>query len=412
LPASTLSEVSEVPRARYVIDPAWPRAPSQTVWNGLSAEERRRVLDELPVELPEHLLPPPAGDEHYEATRDARETLRSYFERAAMPVYVSGEMAVYYPDELPFQPDVLAVRDVSLHPRDSWVVSAEGRGLDWVLEVLVRGDRRKDLEHNVLRYARLGIMEYFVFEPRARRLWGYRLGAPGVGMYQSLAPGEDGALRSRVLGLDLVLRPDGKLRFRHGDHELLVPQEVIERLEAFSEEATARAEEALRLLEEEQEHTRAAIHQAAVAQLRAEGETQARAEAERRAMEEAQARAEAERRAMEETQARAEAERRAMEETQARAEAERRAMEEAQARAEAERRAMEEAQARAEAERRAMEEAQARAEAERRAMEEAQARAEAERRLRALEARLRALEAPGGTAERDDDGTKPGRPTR
>jgi hypothetical protein len=40
------------------------------------------------------------------------------------------------------------------------VVSAEGKGLDWVLEVHVGGDRKKDAERNVARYARLGIPEY------------------------------------------------------------------------------------------------------------------------------------------------------------------------------------------------------------------------------------------------------------
>ena len=54
-------------------------------------------------------------------------------------------------------PDLLAVRDVETHPRQKWVVSHEGKGLEWVMEVHVGGDRKKDAEYNVERYARLGI---------------------------------------------------------------------------------------------------------------------------------------------------------------------------------------------------------------------------------------------------------------
>ena len=274
--------MSELPRPHYVVDPDFPRAPPQRVWNAMSAEERARVVRELPVHLPEHLMPPPPGDDHYEATMEGREALRGYFARAETPLYVSGELAVYYPDETPFYPDLFAVRDVATHKRDTWVVSEEGRGLDWILEVLVAGNRRKDLEQNVLRYARLGVTEYFIFEPRARRLRGYRLTAPGVAMYESLVS-YDGTFVSKVLGLDLLALPNGHLRFRRGDDDLLVPQEIIDRLEAFSEEATAAAEEAAIRIEEEQERTEAERQ-------RAEAERQ-RAEAERQRAEVAEARA-------------------------------------------------------------------------------------------------------------------------
>jgi Uma2 family endonuclease len=56
---------------------------------------------------------------------------------------------------------VLAVVDAGDHDRDRWNVRAEGRGLDWVLEVHVGRDRKKDADLNVKRYAQLGIPEYF-----------------------------------------------------------------------------------------------------------------------------------------------------------------------------------------------------------------------------------------------------------
>ena len=38
-----------------------------------------------------------------------------------------------------------------------WVVSGEGKDLDFILEVHVAGHARKDLERNVERYAWLGV---------------------------------------------------------------------------------------------------------------------------------------------------------------------------------------------------------------------------------------------------------------
>lgn len=65
-------------------------------------------------------------------------------------MYVGANMAIYYPGEPMFSPDLFAVLDVPDHDRDSWVVSQERRGLD--LEVVVAGKRRKDLHDNVSRY--------------------------------------------------------------------------------------------------------------------------------------------------------------------------------------------------------------------------------------------------------------------
>ena len=79
-------------------------------------------------------------------------------------MYLACELPVYYPGERMFAPDVIAVMDVEPHSRMRWVVSAEGKGLDFALEVHVAGERRKDLERNVERFARLGIREYFLFD--------------------------------------------------------------------------------------------------------------------------------------------------------------------------------------------------------------------------------------------------------
>ncbi len=256
-------------------------------------------------------------------------------------------MAVYYPDEPRIVPDLLAVLDADDHKRNTWVVSLEGRGLDFVLEVHVVGHRRKDTIRNTATYARLGIQEYFVFDQPTGALWGHRLG-PGASVYSAIVP-SGLRLSSSVLGLDLAV-VGSALRFYTGTAQLPGADQLIQSLESMvgsvieekRAEAMARAEEA-----------------------------KARIEAESRADAEAKARADAESRADAEAKARAAAESRADAAAKARADAESRAEAEAKARAE-------EAKARAE-------EAKARA-------EEAKARADAERKLRSLEQRLAELE--------------------
>ncbi len=185
----------------------------------------------------------------------------------------AAELTTYYPGEARFAPDVLAVRDVPVRERVKWVVSAEGKGLDWVLEVHVGGDRKKDAETSVARYARLGIPEYFIYDRARQQLFAFRLAGPDERAYTRIVP-QGGLYPSEVLGLDLAIQ-DGRLRFFHANAELLAPQDLAERLEGMLEEVSA---------ERDAEAERA----------RAEAE-RARAEAERARAEAQRARAEAER---------------------------------------------------------------------------------------------------------------------
>ncbi|MBI4817502.1 MAG: Uma2 family endonuclease [Deltaproteobacteria bacterium] len=249
-------------------------------------------------------------------------------------------MAVYYPDEPRIVPDLLAVLDADDHKRNTWVVSFEGRGLDFILEVHVAGHRRKDTIRNTATYARLGIREYFIFDQPTGALWGHRLG-PGASVYSAIVPSGFG-LSSAVLSLDLAV-VGSALKFYAGTAQLPGADQLIQRLESMVGS----------VIEER------------------------RAEALARA-EEAKARTDAESRADAEAKARADAESRADAAAKALAAAESRAEAAAKARADAESRAEAEAKARAE-------EAKARA-------EEAKARADAESRVRSLEQRLAELE--------------------
>lgn len=226
----------------YHVDESDPRAPSQEIWDALSEAERARVLDELPSEFDVVESAPPEGDLHWEAKTLAMETLRTYFRKTNRRVYLASEMAIYYPGERMFAPDVMAVLDVDLHPRESWVVSAEKKGIDLALEIHVSGRRLKDLDRNVKWFARLGIPEYMVFDRRKLRLFGYRLPESGARVYERVLP-QGGRLASAVLGLDLRIEGE-RLRFVMGTAPVLDARETIESLEAMLDGVTARQEEA------------------------------------------------------------------------------------------------------------------------------------------------------------------------
>jgi Uma2 family endonuclease len=232
----------------YRVDPDDPRAPPQEVWERLTPEERAHIVDSLPSEFPVSEASPPEGDFHYEAKTRAREVLGGYFARIGRKVYLGSELPVYYPGEPMFAPDVIAVVDVEPHARMRWAVSAEGKGLDLALEIHVAGDRRKDLEKNVERFARLGIREYFLFDRGRLRLTGWRL-EEGRRVYRPILP-QHGVYPSEVLGLELQLE-DERLRFFHGGAALPEANELITRLERMVEGAEAHRAEEARLREEE-----------------------------------------------------------------------------------------------------------------------------------------------------------------
>ena len=226
----------------------FPMAPSQEAWDALSVEERARVVADLPNEVTDAELSPSEGDLHFEAKRRTLDALRGYYTRQRRRIYLAAELPMYYPAEPRFAPDLLAVRDVEDHLRDKWVVSAEGRGLDWVMEVHVGGDRKKDAERNVARYARLGIPEYFLYDRARNQLFAHRLAAPGATTYTPIVP-QHGRYESRVLGLEVEVSQD-RLRFFAGTAMLLESDELIVRLEQMLDQVQQRAEEEARRREE------------------------------------------------------------------------------------------------------------------------------------------------------------------
>ena len=227
--------------------------PSVETWRAMSPEAKERFLQEVNAAFSDPNLLMTEGRRHKRAKSRAADMLDLHFKRSGRVIYVAEEMSVVYPGEPSFAPDVLAVLDVAEpedDPRMAWVVADEGKGIDFVLEVLDRGDRNKDLIDNVERCARLGIVEYFVYDRGAQRVHGHRLPSPEARKYERIVP-QGGWYPSKVLGLDLAIQ-DGSLRFFDGMAELFGSDDLIRRLtgmvdslEAKAAEAEARADEAL-----------------------------------------------------------------------------------------------------------------------------------------------------------------------
>jgi len=256
-----------------------PTVPTVEVWRAMTPEQQLDFQIQVLDALSDPVAAMSEGRPHKKAKSRALDALNLHFKATGRAVYLAEEMAVLYPGEKPFTPDLLAVVDVE-EPEDdarmSWVVADEGKGLDLVLEVLHKGDRNKDLVDNVERYAHLGVPEYFVYDHARQQIHGYRLASPGPGndggsrpqtpaRYQRIVP-QFGHYPSTVLGLNLAVL-GGTLRFLAGEAELPRSADLIRRLQGMMENLEAKAEEAQATADEAQataEHAGASARAQAV----------------------------------------------------------------------------------------------------------------------------------------------------
>ena len=162
------------------------------------------------VEYPEgHWIAQSVG--HGDAVRQAATALHHFF-RERNDVLVAMELVVYYQrgnNKVWLQPDVQVVFGVEhCGSRGSFRVWEEGKAPDFVLEVASPSTAKTDALHKAREYARIGVREYWRLDPDGSLmetpLEGY---VASAGQYEQVQPvegsGRDGALRSRVLGLDL-----------------------------------------------------------------------------------------------------------------------------------------------------------------------------------------------------------------
>ncbi len=130
-------------------------------------------------------------------------------------VYVASDLLIYIEEGNPsaaVAPDVFVVFGVAKELRRVYKLWEEGVVPAVAIELTSRKTQVEDRRTKMAVYARLGVPEYFLYDPEADYLrpplQGYRW---FNGTYEPIAPGADGALRSESLGLDLRLI-DGRLQ--------------------------------------------------------------------------------------------------------------------------------------------------------------------------------------------------------
>ena len=188
----------------------------------------------------------------------ARDSLRLHF-RDRSDVYVAGNLLIYYEEGNPkarVAPDVFVVLGVPNRDRSSYFLWEERKAPDFVLEVTSRSTRREDQGRKRERYRRLGITEYWQYDPTGDYLdpplQGLRL-TGGAYRPMRLAESADGsmAMASRVLELELRL-VGGELRF----HDPVTNRNLLTLEETDDARRTAEARVAeleARLLQERQQ---------------------------------------------------------------------------------------------------------------------------------------------------------------
>ena len=156
----------------------------------------------------------------YDSLTYAAGALEVYF-RDLPDVAVEGNRLLYYVEGDPrsrVAPDVFVVFGAPKRRRRTYRLWEEPKGPDFVLEVTSWSTRRRDQGFKRDLYARLGVSEYWLFDPTGDwldpPLQGHRIVG---GTYEPLTPigieGGERVLRSTVLGLDVYVDGD-EIRFR------------------------------------------------------------------------------------------------------------------------------------------------------------------------------------------------------
>ena len=152
------------------------------------------------------------------------------------------------PMEPPLVPDIALIKGVEerdLQELKSWRVGKTGPAPQVVFEIASEETWKKDLEEKPDRYARMGVKEYFAYDPNkrplrrsrtgARRLFGWQLD-PEHRVMREMPAGPDGRIWSFYLQSWLV--PDGRslrLYDNQGNLRLTAAETEAKRSEALAE---------------------------------------------------------------------------------------------------------------------------------------------------------------------------------
>ena len=172
-------------------------------------------------------VPPPAAVEY--PSSDGKPMAENDAQRAAImyaigsldlwyadrpDVYVSGDLLIYYEEGNPRKsvaPDAFVVIGAEHRPRMTYKLWEEPKAPDFALEVASRNTWREDEGPKRRLYERLGVKEYWQYDPTGEhlgvRLKGWRL-VEGAYEPQPVVASVDGTrfLRSETLGLDLRVK--------------------------------------------------------------------------------------------------------------------------------------------------------------------------------------------------------------
>ena len=125
-------------------------------------------------------------------------------------VYVANDLLVYYHEGNPKKfvvPDCFVVKDCDPEPRRTFKIWEVGRVPNVVLEITSDSTQSEDSVFEPPLYARIGIQEYFLYDPSGEylqpSLQGYRLNDEND--YTRIEPDKHGSLASEQLGVSMRL---------------------------------------------------------------------------------------------------------------------------------------------------------------------------------------------------------------
>lgn len=197
---------------------------------------------------------------HVLATLGLLDALKLFFSSHS-DVYVAADMFLYYQEGKPqahTAPDVMVIKGVSNQERRIFKIWEEGTAPCTIFEITSRSTAREDAFVKTQLYARLGVAEYFLFDPEGdyldEQFIGYRL---EDGFYVPIAPDADGSIQSEELGL--VFWPEGYM-IRASDPVTGERIPMLDEAVGMAKREAARAEH---------EAARAAAAEAEVARLKA-----------------------------------------------------------------------------------------------------------------------------------------------
>lgn len=135
------------------------------------------------------------------------------------PCAIHGNLNIYQTTnarEYPIAPDIAVFKGAPYQYIRSWRVGKTGPAPQVVFEIASQETWAKDLREKPAQYARMGVQEYFAYDPNEpalpqsglRRLYGWRLDQQ-LGVMHPLKPGKRGELWSQQLESWLV--PDGTM---------------------------------------------------------------------------------------------------------------------------------------------------------------------------------------------------------